>query len=114
MVFKSINLNIFCLKRPCNLTVISNDGTIVKKGKINSFFSTINICTKGQSIKIIASYNGLSVCKTICLSDMKCQNYCVDFSFSARLWQGQICLITLKDKNYGFPILNATLKFIQR
>ena len=110
---KRVVLNIFCSKTPCEIFIISNCGGIIRRAYITSQFSTICFCTTDCSVKIIARHNNQTIFKRLCIYN--CQNQCIftDFVFDNIISQSVMVNLTLTDQNYGFPIPEAKLNFIQ-
>ena len=111
MFRKFVVLNISCSKRPCQITILYDDGSCIKRHTITSKYTNICVYTKACSIKIIASYNQQVYYKTVYLNGLWCQNIFVNFEFNAIFSQRVVNIITLNDANYGFPISRAMLKF---
>lgn len=111
MIYKLVVLNIFCSKVPCNLTIMSENGSVLKRVEVNSHCSKICICTKGRRIRLSASYSRQQIYKTIYLGCARQQNIFVNFAFNLITLQKYVCFVKLNDRNYGFPVKNANLLF---
>lgn len=114
MIYKYVILNIFCSKKPCDLTIMYNNGNCKRRCNITSHHSKICIHTKESSVKITASYEEQIYYKTIYLDDLRCQNIFVNFGFYTTFCQKAVNLIRLTDANYGFSVSNAVLNFKQK
>ncbi len=113
MICKSVVLNILCFKTPCCLTIISDNGHIIKKTTLKYISSKICFCTNSKSIKLIARYNCKTICKTIYLSTSRCQNSFANLLFDTNPFNQSVKIIILLDANYGFPISKAIINFKQ-
>ena len=113
MFNKFIVFNIFCSQKPCLLTVICDDQCKTRK---NIKTTKCNIClkTKNCFVKLIARYKGLTICKTLYLSNLMCQNIFVNFVFKNKFKQKMFNTIKLFDANFGFPISKSILHFKQK
>ena len=110
MACKSVVLNIICFKIPCCLTVMAQDGTIIKNVQLESYNSKICFNTTKQSLKLMVTYNNMTEKKKICVDNL-CKNNCFKFDFSSKIFQQNDFMIKLYDFNYGFPVDKAILNF---
>jgi len=111
MIYKLVILNVFCVSKPCSLTIVSNNGNVIKKVTLKAINSKICFCTKEQSFKLIARYSNQTIYKTMCINNLRCQNIFVNFVFNSQLSQRISSEIKLLDANYGFPVTKAVLNF---
>ena len=114
MFSKSIIVNIFCKSKPCELTILAEDGHIIQKATIGTTKMKFVICTNDCIIKVIATHNDLTYYKTIFLGNCKCQSIFVSFGFNTTISQKLHSVVVLSDANYGFPVARALLNFKQQ
>ena len=113
MLTKTIILNIFCSKGPCELTILSHNNKVITQTILQAGESKICIRTRSCMIKILAKYNGETILQTFCIRNRFCQKIFTSFVFSQILPPTKNILITLTDRVYGLPIGNAILRFKQ-
>ena len=111
---KLIFLNVCSFQIPCKIIILSPKNEFLEELTLKSFCSKINICTKGEILKLVAKHKNQTVYKTIYLSDFACQNVFANFAFDKSFSNRILRLITLKDANYGFDVLQAILSFKQQ
>ena len=113
MNLKLVFLNIICLNKPCELTIVSSEGYVVKKHILHSCNTKICICVKDKKITLIAKYDYQTIYKTIYLNNCECNKICVNFAKNSIFSLNNYNNFTLQDANYGFPVKNGILKFKQ-
>ena len=106
MICKSVTLKVFCSKTPCQLTILDCNGVVIKTCTVNNFCSQICVCTTGHTLRLIAQYQSQTLCQIIHLCCCRRQSIYVSLIFHMTN-----VFLTLRDRNYGFPIANATLGF---
>lgn len=104
-------LNIFCSKTPCELTILTCNGFVIKRLTLNKSCSKVCVCTKEKNIKLQAKNESQTIYQEIKICNFLFQNIFVSFGFHAILPARINTFITLHDKNYGFPVDKAILKF---
>ena len=107
MFGKIVILKIYCSNTPCQLTIFSCDNKIIKTCTLTSPCSEICFCTKGCFVKLLAQYQGQTLCQIINLHCCFCEIAYVNLVF-ANTYQINV---SLRDENYGLPVPSANLNF---
>ena len=113
MFCKLVKLNIFSSNTPYELTILAQNGQIIKQITIETNKSKICFHTKNCTIKLFARYNNETNYQTAHLSNRLCQSCNVSFAFQSILRPIRPNIIKLSDATYGFPIAKAILNFRQ-
>ena len=103
---KSVSLKIFCSHAPCQVQIYDGSGTLLKTCTVMCR-STICLCTASCTLKVVAQYQGQTLCQIICLRCWPYQTAWASFCFRVPT----PVLITLRDRNYGLPVPSANLNF---
>ena len=104
---KFVTLKLFCSNAPCQITIYNDNNQVIKTCTVNTCCATINVCTAGCTLRILAQYQAQTIYRLISLGCCFCQTICTSFIFTPLTTVN----VTLTDRNYGFPILNANLNF---
>ncbi len=109
-MLKQVVLKIICKNAPANLKIFSSNNILIKQTTLSDYFSWVCLKTYSSYVVLKITQNNQTTTKYVGLFKSPCQTRKVVLNFSQNVVN--LKNFFLVDKNYGFNISSAVLKFL--